>query len=619
MRRSEGSQRGTRKSVAWVTGVAVTLGALFVGGTIAGTEASGAPTPSAVVDDASTSGTNHFGYTGTWVNCGGCNAGAYQNSFKYSNTTGAKVTLTFVGTQATLYGYKEQWGGIAGVTVDGGPSVDVNLYNATQTLTGLFATPVLAQGTHTVTMTVTGRSSTGSKTINLDKADIFTAAAVTATPTTTTATPTTTTATPTTTTATPTTTTATPTTTTATPTTTTATPTTTTATPTTTAPSAPPTSVDDATTSGTDHFSYTGTWTECGGCNTGAYQDSFRYSGTVGSTATLTFSGTQATLYGYKEQWGGIAGVTVDGGPSVDVNLYAATQSVTALYTTPQLANGVHSVTMTVTGRSTSGNSTINIDKADVYHGNGPVVTPTATAPSSTSPSTASSTPTTSTSTPPQQGQGIASLTFDDSQQNHYDNVRPVLRAAGVNGTFYVVSDSLTWSGHLTGAEAKTLANEGDELGNHTRDHQVLTGLSSAQVEAEFADSQAAIKAATGITPTTCAYPTGASNSTVTAVAAKYFRACRSTQAGQNTGSNLSLYTLVTYYVQTSTTAADVAAAAAAAKANNTWVIFVYHGVGSIGSSDDVSTATLESHVAALKAAGISIQTVSSALATYGK
>jgi len=370
--------------------------------------------------------------------------------------------------------------------------------------------------------------------------------------------------------------------------------------------------VDDGDLSGTNHFAYTGSWTTCGGCNSGAYNDSFRYSGTVGSQAILTFTGTQATLSGYKEQWGGIGSASVDGGAAVDVNLYSASQVLTALYTTPILPSGPHTLTWTVTGRSTSGNGTINIDKADVYTSGGVPVTSTPTTP------TTSTTTTTSSSNPGGgAGGAMLSFSFDDSQQGQYDNARPVLHQNGYLGTYYVISDSFGWSDHFTPAEAKTLAGEGDEIGNHTRDHPDLTSLSAADAEKEFTDSQSVIKSASGVTPATCAYPMGRTNGTVSGIAAKYFKACRGTNGGQN-GANPDLYNLVVYYVHSDTTGADVTSAINQAKASKAWVILVYHGVGSVLSDEDVSPSTFASHVAAVKASGVTVKTVSGALTALG-
>jgi peptidoglycan/xylan/chitin deacetylase (PgdA/CDA1 family) len=413
-----------------------------------------------------------------------------------------------------------------------------------------------------------------------------------------------------------------------------------------TAASTPSAVVDDATTSGANHFAFSGSWVKCGGCNAGAYKNSFRYSSTTGNTATLTFTGTQAVLYGYKEQWGGIAGISVDGGPSTDLNLYSPTQSLTAFYTSPSLTAGTHTIRMIVTGRGTGSSRTINIDKADVFTGTTPAATTSTTSTSgSTSTSTSapvsssssssssssttstttttitssttSSTTTSSTTTPPSTG-GIASLSFDDDQIGQYNYAVPAMVTAGVNGTFYVISDAMGWgSTNMNGSQLKTVAGHGNEIGNHTRDHSDLASLSAAKVQAEFADSQNAIRNATGITPTTCAYPFGSSNASVrTIAAAAGLKACRGTDSGTNARGALAPFNLLVHYVQTKDSYAQIKTLASASKASNTWLILVYHGVGKVGSSDDVTADTFIQHVQALKDAGISVQTVSQAYDT---
>jgi len=125
------------------------------------------------VDDAVTSGTNSFTYSGLWVNCGACNSGAFSNSFRYSYSPGANATLSFSGTQATLYGYRERTGGIANVSVDNGPPVQVDYYSADQKLVEVYKSPVLKSGLHRLTLTVTGKRGAGvSPTINIDRAVI---------------------------------------------------------------------------------------------------------------------------------------------------------------------------------------------------------------------------------------------------------------------------------------------------------------------------------------------------------------------------------------------------------------------------------------------------------------
>lgn len=397
--------------------------------------------------------------------------------------------------------------------------------------------------------------------------------------------------------------------------------------------------VDDGVLTGTNRFTYTGnSWTTCGGCNTGALGNSFRYANTPGDSATLTFTGTAATLTGYNEPTGGIATVSVDRGPTTDINLYNPTTRLTPIYTSPTLTNGTHTITITVTGRRATGATAaaITIDKADVAGSGGTAPTTASTpttvtsAPTTTKPPTTStgpvsvpqtSTPTTTSSTPPAVSTAMASITFDDGTAGHYTYARPGLAQRGLKGTFYIVSDALTWglASNLNASQVKALAADGNEIGNHTRDHSNLSALSSADVTREFADSQAAIQSQIGTRPTTCAYPYGSHNAGVDAIAAQYFRGCRETGGGLNSLAGLRPYALVNYYVTASTTAADVQAAIGRAKAANGWVIFTYHGIENGATGESVTPAAFAAQLDAIKSSGIAVRTVSAALTVYGR
>lgn len=146
--------------------------AAAVGLGLAATAALAAPTLSATVDDGVIgTGNNQFQYTGTWVNCG-CNGG----SFRYAYTTGDKATFRFTGSQVKLFGYKELVGGIASISIDGGAPVDADTYSATKGFALIYTSPVLAETTHTVTVTVSGRKNSAATgtTISLDKAEVYT-------------------------------------------------------------------------------------------------------------------------------------------------------------------------------------------------------------------------------------------------------------------------------------------------------------------------------------------------------------------------------------------------------------------------------------------------------------
>ena len=392
------------------------------------------------------------------------------------------------------------------------------------------------------------------------------------------------------------------------------------------------TTVDDAVTSGASHFSYTGAWSVCTGCRSDATGNAFHYSNRRGATVRLTFTGVRATIYGLRQHAGGIATVTLDGRSKGTVNLASSRTGLVAVYTTPTLKRGPHTLTLTVTSRSTGRGHTVGIDRAVVTdvaptQPKPPAPQPPAPQPPAQQPQPPAPQPPAPQPPAPQppapqppsqvSGSGVASLSFDDGQLGQFENAAPVLRSAGFHGTYYIVTDAMGWGGSsMSAAQVRQLAGEGNEIGSHTKDHAHLTSLSSDQVDAEFATSVSALRSQAGVTPTTCAYPYGDVNASVEAIAAKYFAACRGTGSGTN-GSGTDAFNLRVFYVHTSTTAADVRAAADAAKAAGAWIVFVYHGVGSVQSADDVTASQFAGQVDAIKASGIAVRTVAQAHAGH--
>jgi hypothetical protein len=71
----------------------------------------------------------------------------------------------------------------------------------------------------------------------------------------------------------------------------------------------------------------------------------------AGAKATFVFYGTGATWIGYRDQWSGIALVTLDGAVKGTLNTYASPQQARAtLYSITKLPNGRHSLTIEATG-----------------------------------------------------------------------------------------------------------------------------------------------------------------------------------------------------------------------------------------------------------------------------
>ena len=87
-------------------------------------------------------------YTGTWTASTGV-AGAYNNTFKYTGTTGDKATFTFSGTQFVLIYTQNTNRGNIEVRVDGNLVTTINA-NGALLFQKTYTSPFYANGTHTV-------------------------------------------------------------------------------------------------------------------------------------------------------------------------------------------------------------------------------------------------------------------------------------------------------------------------------------------------------------------------------------------------------------------------------------------------------------------------------------
>jgi hypothetical protein len=88
------------------------------------------------------------------------------------------------------------------------------------------------------------------------------------------------------------------------------------------------------------------------------------------ATVTLTFTGTAVSWIGVRDEWSGIASVTLDGvtvGASVDTYLTPGKTQAT-IHSLRDLAPGTHTLVINVLGRrnSSSGGSWVWIDGFDV-------------------------------------------------------------------------------------------------------------------------------------------------------------------------------------------------------------------------------------------------------------
>jgi hypothetical protein len=107
-------------------------------------------------------GQNQFAYSANWTPIT-AQAGNHNSDFTQSNVAGSTVTVRFIGTQISLFGKKKPDSGIASFSIDGGPAVNADFYATAETfMSNVWTSPVLVNGPHTLTVTITGTKRTAS-------------------------------------------------------------------------------------------------------------------------------------------------------------------------------------------------------------------------------------------------------------------------------------------------------------------------------------------------------------------------------------------------------------------------------------------------------------------------
>jgi peptidoglycan/xylan/chitin deacetylase (PgdA/CDA1 family) len=210
------------------------------------------------------------------------------------------------------------------------------------------------------------------------------------------------------------------------------------------------------------------------------------------------------------------------------------------------------------------------------------------------------------------------SFTFDDGIGNDAAEAAPELAQYGYAGTAYIITGCVGMTttpntcaangdvGYMTWDQIHTLQTTyGWEIGSHTVDHPLTAAvdnpsLTDAQLDAEMADSQASL-ATQGFNATDFASPYGDYDNRSLAVIAKYYNSHRAFQDYSQPAAN-ELSSTFPYYsprdsfpynpmlltvedVQGNVPVATVEGYINQAKANNQWLILVFHNVVASGAS----------------------------------
>ncbi len=118
-------------------------------------------------------------------------------------------------------------------------------------------------------------------------------------------------------------------------------------------------------------LSYSGSaWTPTGDAQ--AFSKDNTWSGTANDTATLSFTGNRAVLFGVQDPTHGSAAVSIDGGAEQTVSFQAsARRTNVALWTSPTLPQGTHTLRIRVTG-----NGPVALDRVTTVSAPGAILAP---------------------------------------------------------------------------------------------------------------------------------------------------------------------------------------------------------------------------------------------------
>lgn len=126
-------------------------------------------------------------------------------------------------------------------------------------------------------------------------------------------------------------------------------------------------------------------------------------------------------------------------------------------------------------------------------------------------------------------------LTFDDGTRDHFEVVRPILRARGERGVFFIPTAKIGGENRVTLGEVRALADEGHVVGCHSHEHIRLDQLSAEAVREQLTTALTQLREITGRDTHWFAPPGGFSSEAVRQVAAELgLRAVRTMQWGRN-------------------------------------------------------------------------------------
>ncbi len=176
-------------------------------------------------------------------------------------------------------------------------------------------------------------------------------------------------------------------------------------------------------------------------------------------------------------------------------------------------------------------------------------------------------------------GGPIISFNFDDGFRSTYEHAVPIMDAARLPATYYIITSYFGYEGYMTKEEILALQERGNEIGAHTRTHPHLDQLSANEALAEIAGSKQDLLTMGVTSVDTFSYPYGDYNDTVVSlVRSSGYSGARTSDDGLNDSSTDPML-LKFIWVTPEITFAEVKAQLDQAVTEKKWAILLFHAI----------------------------------------
>jgi len=216
--------------------------------------------------------------------------------------------------------------------------------------------------------------------------------------------------------------------------------------------------------------------------------------------------------------------------------------------------------------------------------------------------------------------EGVVSINFDDGFESAFVNGMPIIDAAGLKTTQFIITQRLGLVSYISASQMLAMRANGHEIAAHTRTHPHLSTLTDAQQHDEIDGSLQDLRLNWGINATVFAYPYGDYNDTTLAsIRAEGFSGARTTSGGLNDSDSQAL--LLKCFIIDDYENNDINRITQAiddAQAHGTWLILLFHRVDEPGNPISISHEIIQQTVDHLVEKKTEVVTISSGLARYG-